>query len=110
MIIKLKKQFDYENYHLNEINLNLERLRGSDMVRATKALTEMGHICSFKQMDDVYCGLLASYAAHIPFAVLERLPAQVYSQVVAEVSNFLLGVDSGETETPDEPSEEVALH
>lgn len=111
MIIPLSKPFKYEDHDLTEINLDLYGAPPSVLTRADKEVARRKHTPIVKQVDTLYCGIIASYVTGIPYAVLENLPLRDYNLLTTAVSGFLLNseeasMETDETETPQSPSEE----
>jgi len=103
MKIPLSKPFQYEDYDLTEIDLDLANAPANVLRRADAEVTRRKHVPQFKQMDTLYCGLIASYVSKIPYEVLEALPLPDFATITQAVSSFLL---NGAEASPDTTSPE----
>jgi len=90
MKIPLSKPFKYEDYELTEIDLDLTNAPANVLRRADADMARRKHIVPVKQLDSLYCGLVASYVSKIPYDVLESLPLPDFNLITNAVSSFLL--------------------
>lgn len=105
MEVKLLKPFNLDGQDVKVINLGLEDLTGSDILRIDLELKEEGHVNGFTNVYDQKVLLkMASKSSGIHTEDLERLPAADFLEVTFTVRNFLLGL-LGQTEEQ-APSEE----
>jgi len=94
MKIPLSKPFKYrvnmEDVEITEIDLDLANAPGNVLRRADMEIQRRKHVPSIKQMDTMYCGLVASYITKIPYDELESLPLADFGLITNAVMGFLL--------------------
>lgn len=102
MLIPLSKPFKYEEYDLTEIDLDFEGAPANVLIRADREMVKRKHVPQFKQMDTVYCGVIASMVTKIPYKVLTSLPLKDFNLLVNAVSGFLLSSEEVSVDTEEE--------
>jgi hypothetical protein len=105
MKIPLSKPFEYEDFKFSEIDLDLTNAPANVLRRADADILKRKHVPSVKQLDTLYCGLIASYVTKIPYDVLEALPLPDFNLITSAVSGFLLNSEEA-TQTSPQPSDE----
>ena len=98
MEIKLRKKVEHKNVEYTELNIDLESLTGTDMIKANAKLRKAG-----VNIDDLmpvlnmeYQVLLAAKAANVPKEVIEQADARDFLTITMEVQSFLLDTASKE--------------
>lgn len=91
MKIKLQKPLQLDDKTIHEIELNLEKLTGADMVEADREARMSG----IAGLDPLYTQegltIIASKASGIIREDLLKLSAPDFLEVTANVTNFLMG-------------------
>lgn len=88
MKYELSKPYEFEGKVYEEIELDLESLKGSDMSAVKKQFTAMGHRSMAPVFDADYCALVAARASKLPIEFFNEMPAKDYVEVTATVTNF----------------------
>ena len=108
MKIQLKKAIMHKGQELSELDVDLDRLTGNDLIDVEEQAMRTGNNAfSATDFSRVYLIAVAARAARIPVEVLRMMNAHDFNKVVTEVRNFLTLTDSdesnGETEDPATP-------
>ena len=108
MKIQLKKAITHKGQELQELDVDLDRLTGNDLIDVEEQAVRAGNNAFFAtDFSRVYLIAVAARAAKIPVEVLRMMNAHDFNKVVTEVRNFLTLTDSdegnGETEAPATP-------
>jgi hypothetical protein len=92
-IIKLSRPTTVDGKELTEINLDLESLRGKDLIELETAFRKMyrGEYVPVLNIDARYQSFVAGRACGINPDDLGELYAPDFAAMCAEVQNFLLG-------------------
>lgn len=90
MEIKFGKPVQFEGKEHSSIKLDLEGLKGRDIMEVTRALQSEGWFAAIPAADPTYCLRLAQRVSGLPVEFFEELPASAFTKVVTEVTNFLL--------------------
>lgn len=92
----LRKKVEYKGVEYQELNMDLESLTGTDMIKANAKLRKAG-----VDIDDLmpvlnmeYQVLLAAKAANVPKEVIEKMDARDFLEITMEVQSFLLDTAS----------------
>lgn len=92
----LRKKIEYKGVEYQELNMDLESLTGTDMIKANAKLRKAG-----VDIDDLmpvlnmeYQVLLAAKAANVPKEVIEKMDARDFLEITMEVQSFLLDTAS----------------
>lgn len=98
MKIKLRAPLVYCDRTYTELELNLDRLTGKDLLAVSGELRKAGvrDVLS-PETDERYLLAVAARAAGVDQELLELLPAREFLRVKLEVQGFLLGSDLGGT-------------
>ena len=91
---KLSKPFEFEEKTYEEIDLNLDGLKGSDLEEVDNMMTAAGVFAPVPAVHRGYCARVAARASKLPYEFFAELPAKDYYAVTQEVSNFLLATVS----------------
>lgn len=108
MKIQLKKAITHKGQELQELDVDLDRLTGNDLIDVEEQAMRAGNNAfSATDFSRVYLIAVAARAAKIPVEVLRMMNAHDFNKVVTEVRNFLTLTDSdesnGEGEAPEAP-------
>ena len=107
MRIKLKKPLKHKGEYLNELDIPLENLTGSDLIEVETQMQKSGKFALMPDYSKIYQIRVAARAARIPVEVLEGLSASDFTKVTSGVQNFLMGSDSAEDGTESEVTQET---
>ena len=97
MKIRLKKALRHKGEELQELDIPLENLTGTDLIDIEQQLFKSGKVALMPDYSKVYLIQVAARAAKIPVEVMERLSARDFTVVTNRVQSFLMESDS-ETE------------
>ncbi len=89
-VLKFKKPFEFEGKTFEKIEMDLDNLRGSDILEAHRQFTAAGHFSAMAATDPNFCLRLAATASSQPLEFFEQLPAPEFVKANQTVSNFLL--------------------
>lgn len=92
MKIKLKKAINFEGECITELNLDLDRLTGKDMIDAQKEIHSMD--VPIQEFNKEYLAVLAAKACGYPTDLIPLLGIKDFSAITVQVQNFLLGEES----------------
>lgn len=84
-----EKPFEFEGKKYEEIEMNLESLKGADISAVKKQYSAMGLFSPLPTTDSDFCALIAARQAKLPLEFFTELPAREYCLVTQKVSNFL---------------------
>lgn len=97
MKIQLKKAIMHKGQELQELDVDLDRLTGNDLIDVEEQAMRAGNNAfSATDFSRVYLIAVAARAARIPVEVLRMMNAHDFNKVVTEVRNFLTLTDSDE--------------
>ena len=94
MKIELSRPIKYRENELSELEIDLERLTGYELLDAEEELRRQGITVSVWDYSRPFMIQLASRAMHIPVEILKGMNAMDFMKVCNVVSGFLLGVDT----------------
>ncbi|MBG6243401.1 MAG: hypothetical protein EKE20_17120 [Candidatus Symbiopectobacterium sp. Dall1.0] len=90
-IIALSKAYKFEDCEpVNEINIDLDGLTGSDILDIIDLLQAQGHVSVQTSLDNKVHAALAARAIARPVEFINNLPARDFVKVCQKVQNFLL--------------------
>lgn len=84
------KPYIFEGKEYSELEFDLESLKGSDISAAKKELTSVGIFAPILASDSDFCAILLARLIKQPREFFEGMPANDYSKLIQQVSNFLL--------------------
>lgn len=91
-LIKLSKEYHFEDdAPVTSIELNLDELKGTDIIDVTDLLQAQGHISVQSSLDTKTHAALAARSIGKPVEFINGLPAKDFVKVCQKVQNFLLG-------------------
>ncbi|HGE7088392.1 TPA: hypothetical protein ACGB3K_005128 [Klebsiella aerogenes] len=89
--IKLSKEYKFEDYEpVSELNLDLDGLKGNDIIEVTDILQAQGHISVQASLDNKIHAALAARSIGRPVEFINGLPASDFVKVCQKVQSFLL--------------------
>ncbi|HGY2802886.1 TPA: hypothetical protein ACNVTV_004810 [Citrobacter freundii] len=89
--IDLSKEYRFEDYEpTSKIILNLDDLKGSDILEVTDLLQAQGHISTSTALDNKVQAALAARCLGRPVEYINSLPARDFVKVCQRVQSFLL--------------------
>lgn len=91
--IKLNKPLQYKGQSISEIELNLEEMKGRDLIEIETQMNADGKFL-VTDFSKAYQVKIAAKAAKIPAEELENLSARDFNKVTSAVQLFLVGSDS----------------
>ncbi|EED9388552.1 phage tail assembly protein [Salmonella enterica subsp. enterica] len=90
-VIKLSKEYKFEDYEpVKEISLDLDSLKGNDIIEVTDILQAQGHISMQTSLDNKIHAALAARSIGRPVEFINGLPASDFVKVCQKVQSFLL--------------------
>ncbi|MEG0422534.1 MAG: hypothetical protein RR589_16710 [Hafnia sp.] len=90
-IIELSKEYRYEDFEpTSKITLNLDELKGSDILEVTDILQSQGHVSVQSSLDNKVHAALAARCLARPVEYINGLPARDFVKVCQKVQSFLL--------------------
>ena len=98
MKIQLKKAIMHKGQVLQELDVDLDRLTGNDLIDVEEQVLRTGSPIQSTDFSRVYLIAVAARALKIPVEVLRMMTARDFNKVVTEVRNFLTLTDSDENE------------
>ncbi|MDT8901829.1 phage tail assembly protein [Anaeroselena agilis] len=90
MIYKLQKPHTAEGKEYTELNLDLEKLSGRDLVNAAREARLLGDASQVPETSHTYLAVVAAKAASVNVDVILSLPAKDFTAVKSLVQDFLL--------------------
>lgn len=91
IVIKLSKEYKFEDYEpVSELNLELDGLKGNDIIEVTDILQGQGHISIQTSLDNKIHAALAARSIGRPVEYINGLPASDFVKVCQKVQSFLL--------------------
>jgi hypothetical protein len=90
MKIVLSKRFQYENYDLTEVDLDLHKITPVMVITTNQEFVRRGNVVPIPKMDPVFCTIIASKILKIPEAVLTQMPYEDWDAITSAVQYFLL--------------------
>lgn len=90
MIHEFEKPFEFEGKTYEQIEFDLEGLKGSDISEAKKRFVKAGNYAVLPAMDSDFCAILLARLCRLPDEFFEQLPAREYCALTQKVSNFLM--------------------
>lgn len=91
MQVTFKNKYNFEGKEFESINLDLDGLKGSDIIDAQRQFTQSGNFSAVISTDTNFQLIIASKAAAQPLEFFNELPAPEFMKVTQAVQNFLLG-------------------
>lgn len=89
--IKLSKEYCFEDYApTSEIALDLDCLKGSDILEVTDILQAQGHVSVQASLDNKVHAALAAHCLGCSTEYINGLPARDFVKVCQAVQRFLL--------------------
>lgn len=89
--VKLSKEYRFEDFEpVTELNLDLDNLKGSDILEVSDLLQSQGHVTIQTSLDHKVHVALAARCIGRPIEYLNGLPAKDFVKVCQKVQNFLL--------------------
>lgn len=90
-IIKLSKEYTFEDYpSATELKLELDGMKGSDILEVSDLLQAQGHVAVQPSLDTKTQAALAARALDLPLEYVNGLPLPDFMKVCQKVQNFLL--------------------
>ncbi len=83
------KPYAFEGKAFDDIDLDLESLKGSDISAVKKQFAAGGNFAVFPTVDTDYCILIAARLAKQPIEFFLEMPAPDYCAIAQRVSHFL---------------------
>ena len=108
MKIELKKAINTGGKLIKELNLDLDKLTGSDLIEAEKEVMISDNTPLVMDFNRSFLITIAAKAAGIATDALKSLNIRDFSKITNEVQRFLTGTgsdESGPLETPQTPTE-----
>lgn len=87
--IIFSKPFTYEGKEYTELILDLNSLKGKDLMNATKEMRALGDVSPVPELSKAYLAVVAAKAAKAPVDLILELPGKEFSKVTLVVQNFL---------------------
>ncbi|EAP9738223.1 MULTISPECIES: hypothetical protein [Salmonella] len=90
-IIELSKEYRFEDYEpTSKIVLNLDELKGADILEVTDVLQAQGHVSASAALDNKVQAALAARSLDRPVEYINGLPARDFVKICQRVQSFLL--------------------
>lgn len=99
MKIELKKAVTIGGKSIQELNLELEKLTGNDLIEAEKEVMMSDNTPIVMDFNRSFLITLAAKSASVPTEALKTLNIQDFSKIVNEVQRFLTASASVQTDT-----------
>ena len=90
MIHVFEKPFEFEGKTYEQIEFDLEGLKGSDISAAKKRFAKEGNFAALPAMDSDFCAILLARMCKLPDEFFAELPAREFCAVTQKVANFLM--------------------
>lgn len=98
--LKLSKEIDINGEKVNEIDYDLDELKGSCIEGALKSLQKTGYIPAVPELDSVLHACIFAQASDLDYTDIQRLPVKDYMKAGTAVRNFLFAdLDSSQQES-----------
>lgn len=94
MKIELSTPIKHRGEFVQELNIPLEELTGSDLIAVEGEMNRAGEFTIMYDYSKSYLLRIAARAAKIPIEVLRGMSARDFTQVTSKVSIFLMGSGS----------------
>ncbi|MGN0885459.1 MAG: phage tail assembly protein [Candidatus Spyradenecus sp.] len=82
--------YDFEGKTYEQLDFNLEGLKGSDIAAVKKQFTSAGNFAAVPAADYDFCAMMLARVCKLPLEFFTELPAKEYLALTQKVSNFLL--------------------
>lgn len=89
MKVVFSKPYEFEGKTYDNIELNLEGLKGTDISAAKRQFQSLGFRSTAPVFDSDYCALVAARASKQPIEFFNGLPAPEYLEITSVVTSFL---------------------
>lgn len=83
--------YTFEEKEYEEIEMDLDGLKGSDMAAVKREWTKAGNFSPMPGTDMDFCAGVAAKASKLPIEFFEGMPARDFMNLSAMVTNFLHG-------------------
>ena len=97
MKITLSKPLKYKDSELSQIDLELDKLTGQDLIDIESGFTARGQ--NVQLFSQGYFAAIAAKSAHLPVEVIKSLPVKDFMRVTNQVI-FFLNDTASEISTP----------
>lgn len=88
MKYEFTKPYEFEGEKYEEIEIDLESLKGEDITAVKKQFHAMGHRSLTPIFDTDYCALVAARASKQKIEFFSEMPAKDYLVITAMVTDF----------------------
>lgn len=88
MKYEFTQPYQFEGKVFEEIEIDLESLKGSDMSAVKRQFAAKGLRSMAPIFDADYCALVAARAAKLPIEFFDEMPAKDYIEITSSVTNF----------------------
>lgn len=83
------KPYEFEGKTYNEIEFDLESLKGSDIAAVKKRFSASGNYAPIPALDSEFCALILAHLVKQPIEFFSSMPARDYCNLTQQVTNFL---------------------
>lgn len=90
MTYNFSKPYEFEGKTYDELTLDLESLKGSDIATIYRQWSQAGNFAAIWKLDPDFCARIAAKVSKLPHEFFRDLPATDYCNITQEVSNFLM--------------------
>lgn len=91
MVYTFEKPYEFEGKTYNELEFDLEGMKGADFAAAKRQFAKSGSFVAVPTADSEFCAVLLARLTKQPLEFFESLPVKDYCSLTQSVSNFLLG-------------------
>ena len=110
MKIEFKKAVNLSGKNIKELNLDLEKLTGNDLIEAEKEVMISDNTPLVMDFNRSFLITIAAKAAGLPAEALKSLNIRDFSKITGEVQRFLTSSDSGEIDSAEIPETPTETH
>ncbi|MEA5083295.1 MAG: phage tail assembly protein [Lachnospiraceae bacterium] len=93
VIVKLRKEFEFEGITYNEFKLDFDSLKGVDFIKIEKEMNSLNEFALSPEISPNYCARIAARAAGVPAEVIMNLSLKDFNTIKNKARDFLAVLD-----------------
>lgn len=93
VIVKLRKEFEFEGITYNEFKLDFDSLKGVDFIKIEKEMNNLNEFALSPEISPNYCARIAARAAGVPAEVIMNLSLKDFNTIKNKARDFLAVLD-----------------
>ena len=93
IIVKLRKEFEFEGITYSEFKLDFDSLKGVDFIKIEKEMNNLNEFALSPEISPNYCARIAARAAGVPAEVIMNLSLKDFNTIKNKARDFLAVLD-----------------